>query len=322
MLKFQPAGGGTQIKMQPHTAGDLATLMCLRVGLPIKLDAPAPLEHVEPRRVQLDDLAADCERLALSRHRSRPPPVRREWNARTRLLAGKVSPQSRNQGKSRVTAALQEHLQDDSHMRLRHFCSLPHEDSALRPVIGQRERAAGFARDDTAEEKLAKLETLLAQSNAPPDEIGFIAELLSIPNRGRYSVPEWSPQKRQEKTLTAPLAQLERLAACVYCCPCISSSLIGQLFEPRQALRARLELDQVKGRARVAAVRAFACRQPKPNAMPRRLWSDNVHIALTLAAPSVRGTMSGKADPFGKIDIPQAGPERRGYCPAFTTGVR
>jgi hypothetical protein len=82
--------------------------------------------------------------------------------------------------------APQEHLQDDSHAQLRHFCSLPHQDSALRPLIGQRERAAGFARDDTAEKKLTKLETLLAQSNAQPDEIGFIAELPSIPNRGRY----------------------------------------------------------------------------------------------------------------------------------------
>jgi hypothetical protein len=76
-------------------------------------------------------------------------------------------------------------------------------------------------------------------------------------------------------------------------------------------------------------VRAFACRpidpgakEPKSNAMPRQLWSDNIHIALTLPAPSVRGTMNGKADPLGKIDIPQIGPERRGYCPTFTTGVR
>jgi hypothetical protein len=80
--------------------------------------------------------------------------------------------------------------QDDSHTRLHYFCSLPHQDSALRPVVGQLERAAGF------------------------------------------------------------------------------------------------------------------------------------HIALTLPAPSVPGTMSGKVDPFGKIDIPQTGLERRGYCPAFTTGVR
>jgi predicted ATPase len=36
--------------------------------------------------------------------------------------------------------------------------------------------------------------------------------LLSIPNAGRYPLPELNPQKRKEKTLTALLAQLERLA--------------------------------------------------------------------------------------------------------------
>src|SRR5262249_11753302 len=115
-------------------------------------------------------------------------------------------------GKSRVTVALQEWLQSDPHTRLRHFCSPHHQDSALRPVIDQLERAAGLARDDTAEAKLAKLEVLLAQSNAQPDEIGFIAELLSIPSAVRYPLPELTPQKRKENTLMALLAQLERLA--------------------------------------------------------------------------------------------------------------
>jgi hypothetical protein len=53
-------------------------------------------------------------------------------------------------GKSRITAALQGHLQDDPHTRLRHFCSQHHQDTALYPVISQLERAAGFTRDDTA----------------------------------------------------------------------------------------------------------------------------------------------------------------------------
>lgn len=116
-------------------------------------------------------------------------------------------------GKSRITAALQGHLQGDPHTRLRHFCSPHHQDTALHPLIGQLERAAGFRREDTAEEKLAKLEAVLAQSDAPPEEIGLIAALLSIPHAGRYPLPELSPQKRKEKTLAALLAQLERLAA-------------------------------------------------------------------------------------------------------------
>ncbi len=57
---------------------------------------------------------------------------------------------------------------------------------------------------------MTKLEAILA--NAPPDDIGIIAALLSIPNDGRYPVPELSPQKRKDRTLTALLRQLDRLA--------------------------------------------------------------------------------------------------------------
>jgi class 3 adenylate cyclase/predicted ATPase len=116
-------------------------------------------------------------------------------------------------GKSRVAAALQGHLQLDPHARLRQFCSPHYQSTPLHPWIGQFERAARLTRDDTAEEKLTKLEAVLAQSNAPPEEIGFIAALLSIPNTARYPLPELSPQKRKEKTLTALLAHMERLAA-------------------------------------------------------------------------------------------------------------
>jgi predicted ATPase len=48
-------------------------------------------------------------------------------------------------GKSRLTAALSAHIET----RLRYFCSPHDQDSALYPFIGQLERAAGFARDDT-----------------------------------------------------------------------------------------------------------------------------------------------------------------------------
>ena len=52
-------------------------------------------------------------------------------------------------GKSRLTAALLERLATEPHTRLRYFCSPQHTDSAFYPIIGQMERAAGFAHDDT-----------------------------------------------------------------------------------------------------------------------------------------------------------------------------
>src|SRR5262247_3528292 len=59
-------------------------------------------------------------------------------------------------GKSRLTAELGGHIASEAHTRLRYFCSPHHQDSALYPFITQLQRAAGFARDDTGEEKLSK----------------------------------------------------------------------------------------------------------------------------------------------------------------------
>ena len=73
-------------------------------------------------------------------------------------------------GKSRVVQALQERLGSETHTRLRYFCSPHHRDSALCPIIAQLERAAGFRREDTDEQRLSKLETVLAQAINDLDE--------------------------------------------------------------------------------------------------------------------------------------------------------
>ena len=115
-------------------------------------------------------------------------------------------------GKSRLTAALLERLAAEPHTRLRYFCSPQHADSAFYPIISQMERAAGFAHDDTAEAKLDKLDTLLAQSFTPRQDAALIAEMLSLPNDGRYPTLELAAQQRRQKTLEALTAQLEALS--------------------------------------------------------------------------------------------------------------
>jgi predicted ATPase len=60
-------------------------------------------------------------------------------------------------GKSRITLALRERLHGIEHVSLRYYGSPYHSNSALFPVIGQVERSAGLMRDDTADQKLAKL---------------------------------------------------------------------------------------------------------------------------------------------------------------------
>src|SRR5208282_4555094 len=85
-------------------------------------------------------------------------------------------------GKSRLTAALSEHIEAELHTRLRYFCSPHHQDSALYPFIAQLERAAGFTRDDTVEAKLGKLRALLAPGSQDDDDIALLSELLSLPS--------------------------------------------------------------------------------------------------------------------------------------------
>jgi DNA-binding winged helix-turn-helix (wHTH) protein len=115
-------------------------------------------------------------------------------------------------GKSRLTAALLEAITSEPPARLRNFCSPQHTDSALYPTIGQIERAAGFARDDTLQAKLYKLGALVAQSSTSVQDAALFAELLSLPNDGRYPKLELSPQQRRQKTLEALTAQVEALS--------------------------------------------------------------------------------------------------------------
>ena len=107
-------------------------------------------------------------------------------------------------GKSRLTVALSEHIGGEPHTRLRYFCSPHHQDSALYPFISQLERAAGFARDDTAAAKLAKLQATLAPGG---DDLALLSELLSLPSSAAEL--DLSPQRKREKLFEALLNQLE-----------------------------------------------------------------------------------------------------------------
>ena len=114
-------------------------------------------------------------------------------------------------GKSRLTAALLERLAAEPHTRLRYFCSPQHTDSALYPVIGQMERAAGFVHDDTPQAKLDKLDAVLAQTSTRMEDAALFAEMLSLPNDGRYPALDLTPEHRRHRTLEALVSQMEAL---------------------------------------------------------------------------------------------------------------
>lgn len=116
-------------------------------------------------------------------------------------------------GKSRLAAAIAERIASDPHWRLRYQCSPYHANSALRPFIEQLERAAGFKADDTPEDRLRKVEALLAVSTSRIRVVApFFAALLSIPSGDRYPPLALSPSQQRRRTLAALLDQFERLA--------------------------------------------------------------------------------------------------------------
>ena len=116
-------------------------------------------------------------------------------------------------GKSRLTAALLERLATEPHTRLRYFCSPQHTDSALYPIIGQMERAAGLAHHDAPQAKLDKLDAVLAQTSTSKQDATLFAEMLSLPNDGRYPALELTPQARRQRTLEALTVHLAGLAS-------------------------------------------------------------------------------------------------------------
>ena len=116
-------------------------------------------------------------------------------------------------GKSRLTAALLERLATEPHTRLRYFCSPQHTDSAFYPIISQMERAAGLAHDDTPQAKLDKLDAVLAQTSTSTQDAALFAEMLSLPNDGRYPALDLTPEQRRQRTLEALTAQLAGLAS-------------------------------------------------------------------------------------------------------------
>ena len=114
-------------------------------------------------------------------------------------------------GKSRLTAAFLEGLATEPHTRLRYFCSPQRADSALHPIIGQMERAAGLAHDDKPQTKLDKLDAVLAQTSTSTQDAALFAEMLSLANDGRYPALELTPQQRRQRTLEALISQVEAL---------------------------------------------------------------------------------------------------------------
>src|SRR5256886_4755400 len=157
------------------------------------------------RTADLTDLIGREDELALLLERQRLA-----WKGEGQIVLISGEP---GIGKSRLAAALAAHIAGEPHTRLRYQCSPYLTNSALHPFIAQLERAAGFKADDAAEQKLDKLEAILAMdaSRVQPAATLFAA-LLSIPFGERYAPLALSSTQQRRQTLAALLDQIEGLA--------------------------------------------------------------------------------------------------------------
>ncbi|MBI3303956.1 MAG: AAA family ATPase, partial [Deltaproteobacteria bacterium] len=118
-------------------------------------------------------------------------------------------------GKSRLLQVLKERIAGEAHVRVECRCSPYYQNSALYPMIEHLQRLLEFRREDSAEEKLSKLERALEQYGFDvKDAAPFFASLLSLP-AARFgldvpsaTLPVLTPQRQKQKTLEALLAWL------------------------------------------------------------------------------------------------------------------
>jgi class 3 adenylate cyclase/tetratricopeptide (TPR) repeat protein len=198
-------------------------------------------------------------------------------------------------GKSRILSALCERLQAGGVQALRFQCSPYYVNSAFWPVIDNFERTLKFARDETAEAKLDKLEALIVTHYGQPlADVRFVAAILSIPYEDRYGAMTMTPQKHKDETLRTLVDITE---AAVRKQPSVLLFEDAHWADPTTLEVLDLLIDRVK------TVPLLVVLTHRPEFQPR--WSEQGHVGAlnlskltrTQSAAMVSALASGKALP-------------------------
>jgi class 3 adenylate cyclase/predicted ATPase len=109
-------------------------------------------------------------------------------------------------GKSRLIHAFCGRIAADEHLAYGTDCSPDHRSSAFYPIVRLLEGALGFSSEETAVERLAKLERVLGPFLADlPDAVPLLAALLSVDLGDKYVLPTMTPQRQRRQMLEALL---------------------------------------------------------------------------------------------------------------------
>ncbi|HXQ85023.1 MAG TPA: AAA family ATPase [Xanthobacteraceae bacterium] len=132
----------------------------------------------------------------------------KDGEGRVVLLAGEPGI-----GKSRLTAALEDHLKQEAHVCLRYFCQPHQQGSALQPIMGQLAHAARFSPDDTPAEKRTKFEAMLTpEAGIAAADVGLFFELMGLAEARASDAADMDPQRKRRRLLGALIEQLADLA--------------------------------------------------------------------------------------------------------------
>ncbi|GAA3627696.1 AAA family ATPase [Microlunatus ginsengisoli] len=108
-------------------------------------------------------------------------------------------------GKSRLIWALQQHVaQSPDAYLIRLACSPYFANTAFYPIIQLLERFLEFGPDDSVDQRLDKLDGLLAQYGfEAPSVVPILATLLGVPFEARYVQPEAPAERQRQLTIEA-----------------------------------------------------------------------------------------------------------------------
>jgi class 3 adenylate cyclase len=108
-------------------------------------------------------------------------------------------------GKSRLTWALQQHVaQSPDAFLIRMSCSPYFVNTAFYPFIQHLERVLEFGPDDTVEQRLDKIDGLLAQYGFDlPSVVPLLARLLAVPFEDRYPPLDLPADRQRQLTIDA-----------------------------------------------------------------------------------------------------------------------
>ena len=112
-------------------------------------------------------------------------------------------------GKSRMVHVLRSRLAGESHTWLECHCSPFHVNSAFFPIVQLLEEGLAFEREDTPQDRIAKIEAALEPTELPLGEVvPLIAGLCSVPLPERYENVPQAPETRRLRTLESLVAWL------------------------------------------------------------------------------------------------------------------